>query len=247
MALDRRCQVAQAASHPREVPAHHAFAPQYANPAFPNDSSEGWRLFFERLAAEEPVVLLVEDAQYADSGLLDFLDHLVDWTRDLPVYVLVLARPELGQARPGFGAGRNRTALTLDPLDVASMDQLVDALVPVMPAAPRAKITGQAQGQLASTQRAERDLARARLAAAYGGPDAGPAFAASISGLRELSTPYHLGHGLLDHADYLTRLGDAEAAAVAVGEARDIAGTLRCQPLLDRAATITPAVIAVQD
>ena len=93
----------------------------------------GWRLFFERLAAEDPVVLLVEDAQYADAGLLDFLDYLMDWVRDLPVYVLVLARPELGQARPGFGTGRNRTALTLDPLDTVSMDQLVDALVPGMP------------------------------------------------------------------------------------------------------------------
>jgi class 3 adenylate cyclase/predicted ATPase len=106
----------------------------------------GWRLFFERLAAVQPVVLVVEDAQYADAGLLDFLDHLIDWVRDLPVYVLVLARPELGQARPGFGTGRNRTALTVDPLDAASMDQLVDALVPGMPAAARAKITGQAQG-----------------------------------------------------------------------------------------------------
>ena len=105
----------------------------------------GWRLFFERLAAVRPVVLVVEDAQY-DAGLLDFLDYLVDWTRDLPVYVLVFARPELGQARLGFGAGRNRSTLTLDPLDAASMDTLVDALVPGMPSAARAKITGQAQG-----------------------------------------------------------------------------------------------------
>jgi class 3 adenylate cyclase/tetratricopeptide (TPR) repeat protein len=106
----------------------------------------GWRLFFERLAAVRPVVLLVEDAQYADVGLLDFLDHLIDWARDLPVYVLVFARPELGQARPGFGAGRNRIMLTLDPLDPVSMDRLVDALVPGMPTAARAAISGQAQG-----------------------------------------------------------------------------------------------------
>jgi class 3 adenylate cyclase len=106
----------------------------------------GWRLFFERLAAEQPVVLLVEDAQYADAGLLDFLDYLTDWARDLPVFVLVLARPELGQARPGFGTGRNRTALTLDPLDPASMDRLVDALVPGMSPAARAAVTAQAQG-----------------------------------------------------------------------------------------------------
>jgi class 3 adenylate cyclase/tetratricopeptide (TPR) repeat protein len=106
----------------------------------------GWRLFFERLAAELPVVLLVEDAQYADTGLLDFLDHFIDWSRDLPVYVLVFARPELHQGRPGFGTGRNRITLTLDPLDPASMDQLVDALVPGMPPAARAAVTSQAQG-----------------------------------------------------------------------------------------------------
>jgi predicted ATPase len=106
----------------------------------------GWRLFFERLAAEEPVVLLIEDAQHADSGLLDFLDHLVDWVRDLPVYVLVFARPELEQARPGFGSGRNRTMLALDPLDRASMNRLVDALVPGMPPAARLAVTSQAQG-----------------------------------------------------------------------------------------------------
>jgi len=106
----------------------------------------GWRLFFERFATEHPVVLLVEDAQYADTGLLDFLDYLVDWSRDLPIYVLVLARPELGTARPRFGAGRNRVTLTLDPLDPASMDQLVDALVPGMPPPARQAVTSQAQG-----------------------------------------------------------------------------------------------------
>jgi class 3 adenylate cyclase/tetratricopeptide (TPR) repeat protein len=106
----------------------------------------GWRLFFERLAASAPVILLVEDAQHADPGLLDFLDHLTDWARDVPLYLLVFARPELSEARPGWGTGRNRTALTLDPLDAVSMDTLVDALVPGMPDAARAAITAQAQG-----------------------------------------------------------------------------------------------------
>jgi class 3 adenylate cyclase/tetratricopeptide (TPR) repeat protein len=106
----------------------------------------GWRLFFERLAASGPVVLLVEDAQHADSGLLDFLDHLIDWVRELPVFVLVFARPELSHARPGFGTGRNRSTLTLDPLDPASMDLLVQELVPGMPAAGRAAVTAHAEG-----------------------------------------------------------------------------------------------------
>ncbi len=106
----------------------------------------GWRLFFERLAATEPVVLLIDDLQYADAGLLEFLDHLVDWARDVPIFVLAFTRPELDQARPGWAAGRNRTALTLDPLDSRSMEELVEALVPGMPVAARRLITGQAQG-----------------------------------------------------------------------------------------------------
>ena len=106
----------------------------------------GWRLLFERLAAVRPVVLLVEDAQYADAGLLDYLDYLIDWVQDLPVYVLAFARPELGEIRPGFGTGRNRITLALDPLDPASMETLVEALVPGMPGPARAKVTRHAQG-----------------------------------------------------------------------------------------------------
>jgi hypothetical protein len=87
-------------------------------------------------------------------------------------------------------------------------------------------------------QRAERELARARLAARDGDPGA-VAFTVAIAGLRQHSTPYHLAHGLLDHAGYLLRGGDPDAAAI--GEARDIAQRLGCQPLLDRAADLSPA------
>jgi hypothetical protein len=102
-------------------------------------------------------------------------------------------------------------------------------------------------GHLAPMQRAERDLTSARRAADDCDPAAAAAFAAAISSLRELSTPYHLAHGLLDHAGHLTRLGDTEAAAAAIDEARDIAGNLRCQPLMDQAANITSANSMVQD
>ena len=109
-----------------------------------------------------------------------------------------------------------------------------------------AMLDGYQPGQLAPMQRAERNLARARLAAnggpdSSGGPDPGAAFTAAIAGLRQHSTPYHLAHGLLDHAEYLVRLADDEAAKAAIAEARDIASRLRCQPLLDRAANLTPA------
>jgi class 3 adenylate cyclase/tetratricopeptide (TPR) repeat protein len=93
-------------------------------------------------------------------------------------------------------------------------------------------------GHLAPMLRAERDLIRARLAVDDG--DTAASFTTAIAGLRAQSTPYHLAHGLLDHAEYLLRTGDAEAATAAIEEARDIAGRLRCQPLLDRAAALTP-------
>ena len=100
-------------------------------------------------------------------------------------------------------------------------------------------------GHVAPMLRAERDLLRARLPARDGDPTAAVSLAGAVRGLRELSTPYHLAHGLLDHAQYLI-LHDPEAGETAVSEARDIAARLRCQPLLDRAAGLTSARPPVQ-
>ena len=96
-------------------------------------------------------------------------------------------------------------------------------------------------GHLAPMLRAERDLVRARLAEHDGKQATAESFAAAISGLRQLSTPYHLAQGLLDQAQHLRRTDDAEAAEVAIDEARSIARQLGCQPLLDRADAMEPA------
>jgi hypothetical protein len=71
-------------------------------------------------------------------------------------------------------------------------------------------------------------------------PPPSAAFTAAIKSLRAQSTPYHLAHGLLDYVEYLMAIGGAAAVASAVAEARDIAGRLRCQPLLDRAVALVP-------
>ena len=106
----------------------------------------GWRLWFERLSGTAPVVLMIEDLQYADAGLLDFLEHLMDWARDVPIIVVTFSRPDMVVERTGWGSGRNRTALALDPLDTSSMAALLDALVPGLPAAAADAIEAQAQG-----------------------------------------------------------------------------------------------------
>ncbi len=110
------------------------------------DLFAGWRLFLERMADVSPVVLLIEDAQHADDGLLDFVEHVVDWARQSPIYVVLLGRSELVERRPGLAAGRNRTSLTFDPLDERSMRGLVDGLVPGMPPAAVDAVVSQAQG-----------------------------------------------------------------------------------------------------
>jgi tetratricopeptide (TPR) repeat protein len=96
-------------------------------------------------------------------------------------------------------------------------------------------------GHLAPMLRAERSLVRARLGAQDGEEAAAALFTSAVRSLRELGTPYHLAHGLLDHAEHLAGRGDADAATLAIGEARDIASSLRCQPLLDRVTEVTPA------
>jgi len=106
-----------------------------------------WRTFFERIAADAPVVMVFEDLQWADSGLLAFVDHLAEWSRGVPIFVVALARPELLETRPDWGAGkRNFTSLALEPLTPAAMRELLAGLVPGLPADAAARIVTRADG-----------------------------------------------------------------------------------------------------
>jgi len=93
-----------------------------------------WRIFFERIAAKGTTILLFEDLQWADSGLLDFIDHLLEWSRGAPLLVVTLARPELFDRRPGWGTWtRNFTGLALEPLAEPAMRELLESFVPGLP------------------------------------------------------------------------------------------------------------------
>jgi class 3 adenylate cyclase/tetratricopeptide (TPR) repeat protein len=106
-----------------------------------------WRILFERLAEAGPTVLVFEDLQWADAGLLDFLEYLLDWSRNHPLYVLALARPEFAEKRPTWGAGkRSFTSLYLEPLPAEAMDDLLTGLVPGLPDELRARILERAEG-----------------------------------------------------------------------------------------------------
>jgi class 3 adenylate cyclase len=113
----------------------------------PQDLYAAWRVFFERLAAEGLTVLLFGDLQWADPGLLDFIDYLLDWSRTSPILVLTLSRPELAERRPGWGDGKRAfTSLHLEPLSADAMTRLLDGLVPGLPADLVARIRDRAAG-----------------------------------------------------------------------------------------------------
>jgi class 3 adenylate cyclase/tetratricopeptide (TPR) repeat protein len=111
------------------------------------DLFSAWRLFFERLAEESPVVLIFEDLHWADAGLLDFIEYLLEWSRNHPMFVLALTRPDLLERRPGFGAGgRNGTTLGLEPLSEQAMTELLDGFVPGLPEELRAQVLERSEG-----------------------------------------------------------------------------------------------------
>ncbi|MEX0673647.1 MAG: adenylate/guanylate cyclase domain-containing protein [Gaiellaceae bacterium] len=89
-----------------------------------------WRGFFEAIAEEGPLVLVFEDLHWADEGLLDFVDHLADWARGVPLLVVCSARPELLDRRPGWGGGKlNAQTLALTPLADADSARLIGELL----------------------------------------------------------------------------------------------------------------------
>ncbi len=111
------------------------------------DLFAAWRLFFERLGDSNPVVLLFEDLQWADASLLDFIEYLLEWSRSHPLFVVTLARPELHERRPDWGAGqRNFTSIYLEPLSEAAMTELLAGLVPGLPGGLLAQILARAEG-----------------------------------------------------------------------------------------------------
>jgi class 3 adenylate cyclase len=111
------------------------------------DIAWGVRRLLERVAEERPLVVVVDDVHWAEPTLLDLLDHVVDLSRDYPVLVLVMARPELLEARPGWGGGKlNATTVLLEPLDADETAQLLQELAPELDDAQRDRVRSASGG-----------------------------------------------------------------------------------------------------
>jgi class 3 adenylate cyclase/tetratricopeptide (TPR) repeat protein len=113
------------------------------------EAFSAWRRYLEALAAQRPTVLVLEDLHWADSALLDFVEHLLDWAPSVPLLVLATARPELHDARTGWGGGRRNSATVgLAPLSDSDTARLVGALLEraVLPAETQSALLERAGG-----------------------------------------------------------------------------------------------------
>src|SRR4029079_17333195 len=97
-----------------------------------------------------PIVLQIEDLHWADDGSLDFLDHLCEVNRDVPMLMLCLSRPTLFERRPDWGSREEiHQRIDLDPLGTSDMGVLAYELlrkIEPSPAELRALIIGRAEG-----------------------------------------------------------------------------------------------------
>jgi class 3 adenylate cyclase/predicted ATPase len=85
------------------------------------------RRFLEHLARDRPVILGIDELQWAEPTFLDLLEYLVGWTTDAPVLILGLARPELLENRPTWAA-TSSLVVPLEPLSASEAERLVEAL-----------------------------------------------------------------------------------------------------------------------
>jgi class 3 adenylate cyclase len=114
-----------------------------------DEAYAAWRRYLEALAEQRPTVLVFEDLHWADDGLLDFVDHLIEWATDVPLLVLATARPELFTRRSGWGGGkRNAVTLSLSPLGDADTAKMIGSLLgrSVLPAETQTALLERAEG-----------------------------------------------------------------------------------------------------
>jgi class 3 adenylate cyclase/tetratricopeptide (TPR) repeat protein len=98
-------------------------------PAAPDEIAWGFRKLLEQEAQEQPLVCLLDDLHWGEETLLDLVEHVADLSRDAPLQLLCMSRPELLERRPSWGGGKwNATTVLLEPLDAAETELLIAEL-----------------------------------------------------------------------------------------------------------------------
>jgi class 3 adenylate cyclase/tetratricopeptide (TPR) repeat protein len=119
--LDRR------PSDPRAAAAVASLLGESEEPATADEIAWAFRKLLEESA---PVVCVFDDLHWAEPTFLDLVDHVADWSRDAPILLVCIARPELLDRRQTWAGGKlNATTLLLEPLSAEETDELIERLL----------------------------------------------------------------------------------------------------------------------
>ena len=100
--------------------------------AFASAEEIAWavRKLLEAVAAEQPLVVVLDDLHWGEETYLDLVEHIADLSRGAPILLLCMARPELLDRHPGWGGGKlNATVVLLEPLSAGETDALIEELL----------------------------------------------------------------------------------------------------------------------
>ena len=91
-----------------------------------------FRKLLEAVAFEQPLVCVLDDLHWGEETYLDLVEHVADLSRDAPILLLCMARPDLLDRRSGWGGGKvNATTVLLEPLAPEESERLIDSLAQV--------------------------------------------------------------------------------------------------------------------
>ncbi len=108
-----------------------------------------FRAFLMAKAQAAPLLLVFEDLHWAEESLLELVESLALRGLEAPVLTVCLARPELLERHPDWGARiRNYTAVSLSPLPPGMSRRLISELLSGEPVPPdvRDAIVAKAEG-----------------------------------------------------------------------------------------------------
>jgi class 3 adenylate cyclase/tetratricopeptide (TPR) repeat protein len=88
-----------------------------------------FRKLLEAVASERPLVCVFDDVHWGEETFLDLVEHVADLSRDAPILLLCMARPELLDRRAGWAGGKvNATSVLLEPLGPDEADLMIESL-----------------------------------------------------------------------------------------------------------------------
>ena len=120
-------QLGRRPSDPRAAAAIASLLGETEEPATADEIAWAFRRLLEESA---PVVCVFDDLHWAEPTFLDLVDHIADWSRDAPILLVSIARPELLDRRPMWAGGKlNATTVLLEPLTAEETDELIERLL----------------------------------------------------------------------------------------------------------------------